>query len=147
MDNPTELPDDVRRYLEGHADVGLPNARALLEKYTPQPKTLADYGEVFYTRCYTEDGAIRYESTSKIDGMRGVPWRLDVPWPDDGGVCDLLNAGWRLMRSDELEVGKHEVYWVEEPENPYFAATVQRLIDLDWPYMVLAREFPQEDEA
>lgn len=107
----TELPEDVIAYLEertsGSRSEDPEIAEALLAKYKPQPKTLADRFDIKWTRYIVDKAGDRMVEVSSPNGMpvdeRG--WAYDRSslgdvhvWPEVEGIDprELLNDGWQI---------------------------------------------------
>ena len=111
-----QLPDDVLEYLRRHAYPGFGSAKRLLDKYAPAPKEMSDVYEVRYERVAVDMYGIRFREANHPDGVNGMAW------PDDGGVCGLLNHGWELKESDRVE--GLDIYDPRAPLDPWDGDTI-----------------------
>lgn len=135
------LPDDAAAVIAQAAAAEPANepgpASQVAAKYgislEPEPKTLADYGIVQYDRTFTYPSKLDPSHTESmaphgLEPIHSAVHKL-TPWPDDGGICALLNDGWRLVPNSYLDDGSYECY---DPGNP----TSRDDVD----FVVLARE-------
>ena len=114
-----QLPEDVIAYLEertsGSRSEDPDIAEALLSKYAPKPKTLADMGGslAWDRRYFRGDGTnpfVEHEHEAGVDG---------VPWPEVEGIDprELLNNGWQIRR------------WLDVPQDWSFAFVSERGVE------------------
>ena len=151
----TTLPDDVLEYLrrnskpdpEGRADGA---AVELLDKYTPKPTTLADYGIIRYDRVFVNEAVHTWSEMRAPEGLVGMDpeYKYErLPWPEVEGIdpLPLLNNGHRLMTWHDVP-SDWLVVWHRGPVEVTKSSVIGSFHDADG-VVVLARAPEYETPA
>ena len=114
----SRLPEDVMDFLKLARDHCLwPTAETLVQKYAPPTRSLTEIGEVRYERVFVDRNGARFHEHYRPSALKFGPETYN--WPDDNGICDLLNDGWQLMSMSELQRGIREAYNPTDPAQPW----------------------------